>query len=199
MVGPAHQHRGWEVVEHGGSHGGYSAWMARFPELHLTVVVMLNYFLWEMRDYAIKLADLFLEDNPAQQMASEQPAASKETAAPVELSGEQLETKAGTYFNAERAALRDVTYAEGRLQYQGLDLAPLGENRFFFEKIPDTSDVDDFAQVGRIALLVERLKVAAFRQDELLILHQYAGRAPRHRRTSPQAARSDHATHRRCI
>jgi len=137
MVGPTHQHRGWQVVEHGGGQGGYCAWMVRFPELHLSVVVMFNYFLWEMRDYAIKLADLFLEDNPVQQTSSEQPATSKETAAPVELSAEQLETKAGKYFNAERAALRDVTYAEGRLQYQGLDLVPVGENLFFFEKEPE--------------------------------------------------------------
>lgn len=45
MVGPAHRHRGWQVVEHGGGQGGYGSWMIRFPELHLSVVVLFNHFL----------------------------------------------------------------------------------------------------------------------------------------------------------
>jgi CubicO group peptidase (beta-lactamase class C family) len=137
MVGPTHQHRGWQVVEHGGGQGGYGSWMVRFPELYLSVVVLFNHFLWEMREYAVKVADLFLEDRPEQQAAAEKSAAPKEAAAPVTLSAEQLEKKAGTYFNANRAALREVTCAEGRLQYQRFDLVPLSENRFFIEKEPE--------------------------------------------------------------
>jgi CubicO group peptidase (beta-lactamase class C family) len=137
-VGPTHRHRGWQMVEHGGGQGGYVSWMVRFPELHLSVVVLFNHFLWETRNYAIQVADLFLEDRPGQQAASKKLADSKGAPAPVELSAGQLEEKAGKYYNAARAALRDVACAEGRLQYQGLDLVPLNENLFFFEKVPDT-------------------------------------------------------------
>jgi hypothetical protein len=60
-----------------------------------------------------------------------------ETATPVELSEAQLADKVGKYFSAKRAAIREVTYAEGKLQYLGLDLVPLGENLFTFEVEPD--------------------------------------------------------------
>ena len=63
-------------------------------------------------------------------------AAPQQTAAPVELSAEQLEKRAGTYFSARRAASRQITYADGRLRFQGFDLVPLSENLFFFEVEP---------------------------------------------------------------
>jgi CubicO group peptidase (beta-lactamase class C family) len=138
-VGPAHQHRGWQVVEHGGGQGGYGSWMMRFPEKHLSVVVLFNHFLWEMREYAIQVADLFLEArggaavNVPEGMPAEQAAAGA-----IELSAGQLEKKAGIYFNGVRATLREVTYEEGRLRYQGLDLMPVSETLFAFERAPDT-------------------------------------------------------------
>jgi CubicO group peptidase (beta-lactamase class C family) len=134
QVGPAHRHRGWEMVEHGGEHGGHCSWMVRFPERRLSVVVLFNHFLWEMRDYALKVADLFLEDTAPTSTPPGTPAA----ASPIKLSAAKLREKAGTYYNAERAALRETTYTGGRLQYQGLDLVPVGENLFFFEVEPQT-------------------------------------------------------------
>jgi hypothetical protein len=114
--------------------------MVRFPELHLSVVVLFNHFLWEMQDYALKVADLFLEDNAASAPPEvpEEPATPPQAPASVELSAERTEGMAGTYLNGARAALRNVTLAEGRLQYEGLDLVPMGENRFFFEVEPAT-------------------------------------------------------------
>lgn len=141
QVGPAHQHRGWQMVEHGGGQGGYGAWMARFPELHLSVVVLFNHFLWDMRDYALKVADLYVEEKTAAEGPAQEPAAVQEAAAPIKVNAEQLERLAGMYFNAKRAAVRDVAYKEGRLQYQGLDLVPVGENRFVFEVEPQTQVV----------------------------------------------------------
>jgi CubicO group peptidase (beta-lactamase class C family) len=138
LVGPAHQHRGWQTVEHGGGHGGYSSWMVRFPELHLSVVVLFNHFLWGMREAAFQVADLFIEDKAAPYPAPQQPAVPPEAAPAVELAAEHLEPWAGTYYSAQRATLREVTYAEGRLQFQGLDLVPLGEGRFVFEEEPET-------------------------------------------------------------
>jgi CubicO group peptidase (beta-lactamase class C family) len=135
VAGPTHLHRGWQVAEHSGSHGGYSSCMVRFPELHLSVVVLLNHFLWGVREVAIKVADLFLEDKPGQQA---KPAAPQQAAARVTLSVEQLREKAGVYFDAGRAALREVTLVEGRLQLGGLDLVPLSGSLFFYEVEPET-------------------------------------------------------------
>jgi CubicO group peptidase (beta-lactamase class C family) len=134
QVGPAHRHRGWEMAEHGGEHGGHCSWMVRFPERHLSVVVLFNHFLWEMRDYALKVVDLFLDDKTPAATPAAMPAA----AAPIKLSAAKLEEKAGTYLNAERAALREITYSGGRLRYQGLDLVPVGENLFVFEVEPQS-------------------------------------------------------------
>ncbi len=149
-VGPAHQHRGWQMVEHGGSQGGYSAWMVRFPELHLSVVVLFNHFMWNMREYALRVADLFLEDNPSTAPAAEEAIAPAQAAAPIGLSAEHLAALAGTYFSARRAALRQITLGEGRLQFQGLDLLPLSETRFCFEVEPETHVVFSLAADGSV-------------------------------------------------
>jgi hypothetical protein len=138
MVGPAHQYRGWQVVEHGGGQGGYGSWMVRFPELHLSVVVLFNHFLWGMQDYALKVAGLFVEAKKAPATPADQQTTPEGTAPPIEPNAEQLEGMAGTYFNAQRAAVREITYAGGRLRFQGLDLVPLSERLFYFEVDPQT-------------------------------------------------------------
>jgi CubicO group peptidase (beta-lactamase class C family) len=183
MVGPAHQHRGWQVVEHGGSQGGYGAWMVRFPELYLSVVVMFNLFLWAMRDYAIRVADLFLEDHPSQQRVPGTTATQQQAATAIELGAEQLEAKAGTYYDAQRGSLREVTCAEGQLQYQGLVLVPASETRFYFQDMPDTEV--EFAPATEHAparlktitasgdYFYERVETVSPTQAELA---QYAGR-----------------------
>ena len=138
MVGPAHQYRGWQMIEHGGGQGGYGSWMIRFPELHLSVAVLFNHFLWDMQDYAFKVADLFLEERSTPEMQVETSGSKQEASPAIELSAAQLENEAGTYFNAQRAASRQVIYTEGRLQFQGYALVPIGEHLFFFEVEPQT-------------------------------------------------------------
>ena len=135
MVGPTHKHRGWQMVEHGGGQGDYGAWMVRFPELHLSVAVLFNRFLWDAREYALRVADLFLQDRPD---LTEEDSPPREVAPLIELSAEQLATYTGTYFSARRAALREVTISEGKLQFQGLDLVPVGDLRFAFAVEPET-------------------------------------------------------------
>jgi hypothetical protein len=68
----------------------------------------------------------------------EEPATSAAIGSAVVLSEEQLISKVGTYFNDQRAASRQITYAEGVLQFQGYALVPLNENLFFFEVEPQT-------------------------------------------------------------
>lgn len=137
-VGPAHQHRGWKVVEHGGGQGGYGSWMVRFPEHHLSVVVLFNHFLWDMQDLALKVADQFLEQRDSADAHSSDMSPHSQPSSSIELDDRQLEARVGFYFDARRAALREVTQAEGRLRFQGLDLVPLRENLFAFEVEPKT-------------------------------------------------------------
>jgi hypothetical protein len=188
-VGPAHQHRGWQMVEHGGSQGGYSSWMVRFPELHLSVAVLFNHFMWNMREFALRVADLFLEDQPAGEAV---PASDSETGVreapaaaetPVALSPAHLAALAGTYFSAARAALRQVTVEQGRLQYGGLKLLPLSETRFCFEVEPETHVQFSLAADGGVTRMTTvtlsgeyaygRVETAAPDGEQL---GQYAGR-----------------------
>jgi hypothetical protein len=112
--------------------------MVRFPEARLSVVVLFNRFLWNMQEYALKVADLFLEEREAPKTSVERPEAPEEATGSLKLSAAQLEERVGTYFNARRAALREVTCKEGRLQLGGYDLISKNENAFYFEVEPQT-------------------------------------------------------------
>jgi hypothetical protein len=157
--------------------------MMRFPELHLSVAVLFNLFLWAMRDHAIRVADLFLDDRLVQQTVPARGDATQEGAPALELDAGQLEAKTGTYYDAQRGAMREVACAEGQLKYQGLVLVPVSEARFFFRDMPDTEV--EFAPAteqapARMKVITasgdyfyERVDKVSPTQDELA---QYAGR-----------------------
>jgi CubicO group peptidase (beta-lactamase class C family) len=187
QVGPAHRHRGWQMVEHGGSQGGYSSHMLRFPELHLSVAVLFNHFLWDMREYALQVADRFLEDSEGQAAKMPEagmPAAEQaETPTPVELSAGQLAAKAGTYFSPQRAALREITLGETHLQFQGLNLLPLSETRFCFEVEPETHVAFSLAADGSVTAMKTITSSGEYSYDRVETvmptpeqLAEYAGR-----------------------
>ena len=181
-AGPSHQHRGWQVVQHGGEHGGHCSFMLRLPECHLSVVVLINVFLWDVRSYALKVADVILDEMGLSPQA-DTPAGPPETISPVELSAAQLSNKAGIYFNTRRAALRQVTCENGKLLYQGMPLAPLSERRFYFTDVPDvriefTAEQDAPASglsltTGGRVYDYQRMEVIPLNAEEL---PQYAGR-----------------------
>jgi hypothetical protein len=113
----------------------------------------------------------------------EQRAAPEESAALVELSAEQLEKKAGVYFDAQHAAVREVRYAGDRLQFQGYDLVPLSEDLFFFAVEPQTR-VEFIPMTGSAVTGMKTLtssEVHRYDRVETIsatpnVLAQYAGR-----------------------
>jgi CubicO group peptidase (beta-lactamase class C family) len=149
MVGPAHQRQGWQMVEHGGSQGGYSSWLVRFPELHLSVVVLLNLFMWDMREVALRIADLFLQSRGTQATPANETSLPVAAPASIELSAGHLARLEGTYLNRHRAALRQVTVQGGKLQFEGHNLAPLAETLFCFEVEPETRVIFSLGDDGR--------------------------------------------------
>jgi hypothetical protein len=138
------------MVEHGGSQGGYASWMIRFPEAELSVVLLCNHFMWEARDYALRVTDIFLDEHPSQKTEVVDPLF---TGDPVKLNATQLAGHVGSYFDPEHVALRSITLAEGKLQFEGLDLISLEENLFCFEVEPQTqvhftqAENDGFAEM----------------------------------------------------
>jgi hypothetical protein len=104
--------------------------------------------MWEARDYALRVADLFLDAHPAQKTEAADPTF---TGDPVKLSATQLAGPVGSYFDAKHVALRSITLAEGKLQFEGLDLIPLGENHFCFEVEPQTQVIFTTSEDGQVA------------------------------------------------
>jgi CubicO group peptidase (beta-lactamase class C family) len=123
-------YRGWKLVEHGGQHGGHCGHLARFPEAGFSVAVLFNAFRSDSREYALRVADLALEDRS-------QPAVDKQgTPERYHQNVGDLDRFSGIYLNHSRAAVRRVTVREGRLTFEGYVLIPLGPSRFCFEVEP---------------------------------------------------------------
>jgi len=124
-------YKGLDIVEHGGQHGGYTAQIVRFPSEHATSIVLFNRFTFETRRYAIELADILLGDRLRAQPSQEENVPATLDIKLVTLREDQLQAKAGKYFNARRAALREVVLRKGKLSWKGqFDMLPVDENTF---------------------------------------------------------------------
>ncbi len=123
-VGESFAHRGWRVVEHSGSHAGYTCHMLRIPELHMSVIFLSNYFNMLATEMAWKVADLFLEQKPGTSPGA--PKTQETTPSP----GPIPATWAGMYFAPERDALREVKIKRGKMYYEGRELVRLSQHGF---------------------------------------------------------------------
>ncbi|MCB2223207.1 MAG: serine hydrolase [Actinobacteria bacterium] len=130
MVGPGSAHRGRAVVEHGGQHGGYCTWMCRFPDDGLAVGVLCNHYVWNARELALELADLYLAGDGLHALPPT-PAARR-----VEVAADDLEPLAGTFYDPTRRAVREVPFTGTGLTYQGQEMIPIGDGEFTFESEP---------------------------------------------------------------
>ncbi|MCP5101030.1 MAG: beta-lactamase family protein [Chloroflexi bacterium] len=177
------QHRGLTTIEHGGGHGGYVSALIRFPDLHLSTIVLCNVFSWQARQYALQMADIFLDNLLMQKVGSGQEAIEKPELPPaVVLSNEQISSKAGMYFHRKRVALREVNLKDGNLQLSGVDLLPINDETFLFAESPDVQiifnlDQDDLPVQMRIKtsstdFSYERVESAKL---TLVELQQYEG------------------------
>ena len=153
-------HRGLQVIEHGGGHGGFVSALIRFPEQHLSTIVLCNVFSWQARQYAMQVADIFLDEMlPKKQVA--QPETSQPPKLPpiIELDDTQISSKAGMYFNRERVALREIGLKDGTLQLSGVDLLPTSAERFMFSELPDVQIIFDVNEDNK--LLQMRIKTSS--------------------------------------
>ena len=132
-VGPTHRHRGRDLVEHGGQHGGYFSWMVRFPAEGLSVAVLCNHFSWETRSYALAVADCFLAGDRPPPDAGDAGTKPPPAAGSLPAGSERY---CGTYFDPIRAGVRVVDIASGRLRFEGYDLTPNGDAEFVIDVEP---------------------------------------------------------------
>lgn len=142
-------YRGLKTVEHGGNHGGYCAYLMRFPEQHFSVVTLSNLFTWSLKPLNLQVADLYLQDAFVQEPVAEDKIADGPVT--IQLTNAQLQSKVGQYFDAGRVRLRSVEMKEGKLHYVIWDLLPISENEFVLDGetqvkarfVPATGDTPD--------------------------------------------------------
>ncbi|MFC2064253.1 serine hydrolase domain-containing protein [Chloroflexota bacterium] len=132
-IGQAHTHKGWGLVEHGGSQAGYSSWMIHIPDRKITSVVFFNAFMWNTREYCIRLLDLFLEDNPDAPTSSSDALERK----PIHLTTEQMKPCTGVYYHPVRGWIRKISFPSDTLMYRGNPLAPISEDKYYLTGKPE--------------------------------------------------------------
>ncbi len=98
---------GYTEISHSGATAGYRAWLAWYPELKLSVVLLSNDANSELTGKATALATLFL--GPAPEKKAEEPASF------IELNQRQVERWKGIYFNAQLNDAFTIDYKEGKL------------------------------------------------------------------------------------
>lgn len=142
------EYRGLNIIEHGGGHGGYVSALIRFPQVHLSTIVLCNVFSWQARQYALQMADIVLDQIVPEKTAVQPETKTQKEPSFVELSDSQLASKAGLYFDRKRAALREISLKNGTLQLSGVDLLPISDTVFLFSDSPDVQIIFAADQAG---------------------------------------------------
>jgi hypothetical protein len=107
--------------------------MIRVPDKKLCAIVLFNSFMWNTRDYCLKVLDLFLEENPD---VSEKETTSIERT-PVTLPLSQLEKWVGVYYHPVRGSIRQISVKDDTLLYRANPLAPLSPEKFYMVEMPN--------------------------------------------------------------
>jgi CubicO group peptidase (beta-lactamase class C family) len=123
-------HRGRRVVLHGGTIGGFQSELLRFPDQHLSVIVLANTSDIDMYRTVRKIADIYLEPG-----RNAPPDAPKKVFKEVQLDPSHLRALAGYYALSPHYGI-DFTEEHGQLMAKATDGAKLpvfayGERNFF--------------------------------------------------------------------
>lgn len=113
------QHRGWNMIEHGGSQGGYAVHFLRFPELELAVIILFNHFRWDTLTQALRVADLFMADKPGWSAPS--PSSRPDNLIAPQVTGPN-ETHTGLQMSTDSSQNLDLSQYTGAYYASELDL-----------------------------------------------------------------------------
>lgn len=120
-------YRGLKTVSHGGVHAGFRAQLLRFPEQHVTIILLSNFGALPFEELSTTVADLFLAESFTQHADP-----GKGTQAPIELSEAQLEERAGVYLCGGSRSVTRLVVKDGHLCLAlgpGIPLEAVSESR----------------------------------------------------------------------
>src|ERR1700733_4108231 len=124
-------YRGLATVDHAGGDAGYRSDMIRFPDQHFTVECLCNTAAADPSQLTRKVADIYL----ANEMKPAETAHINDEKG-VQLTTEQLRSKAGTYLNAEKEDVLKIIVKGDKLQAgfgtgeQSYEMKAVDDNHF---------------------------------------------------------------------
>jgi CubicO group peptidase (beta-lactamase class C family) len=130
-------HRGRQLVEHGGTINGFQAQLTRFPDQHFSVVVLANTADLDMHQTVRRIADIYLD--PQLAPPSAKPEAPRKVFKEVAVDPTRLDALVGFYALSPQAGI-EFTKENGRLMARatGLSKVPVfawGEREFFAKAV----------------------------------------------------------------
>ncbi len=112
--GLAHgEYRGLRTVDHGGAFKGFRAQLLRFPDQHFSVAVLCNLATLNPASLALRVADVYLEDELQPATAT----ASFEAPPTIDVPEAELEQFTDRYWNPNLRAVRRIYVKDGSLMY----------------------------------------------------------------------------------
>ncbi len=127
-------YKGHKQIQHGGADAGYRSYLARFPENNLAVITMSNFADSNPWNLAMKVADLYLEDESKTGEEEREPSIYKS------LSPEHLKQFEGHYWSEEDQLSRQIKLEKDTLRYIRSEnnktaLVPVDFNKFEMHNI----------------------------------------------------------------
>jgi CubicO group peptidase (beta-lactamase class C family) len=117
------EYKGVREVSHSGSTAGYRAFLARYPDQHLSIALLCNLGINNSGALVHQVAEIFLEGRLRE----------REKPVRVEVPAEEIQRRAGLYRNLLTDGVLRLTAKEGKLFVGGgteNELVPTGANRF---------------------------------------------------------------------
>ncbi|MEM7382330.1 MAG: serine hydrolase, partial [Bacteroidota bacterium] len=147
-------YKGLKQIQHGGADAGYRTYLGRFPEQNFAVSVFSNYSDANPGALALRVADVFLED----QMSTE---SQEQAAMPdfIELSEVEMQSFAGSYWNESGSYSRKIHFANDTLRYfrgenNESPLMPINQNTFQMLNVGVDLKVEFKEDEGQKAMIV---------------------------------------------
>ncbi|MBX2961603.1 MAG: beta-lactamase family protein [Cyclobacteriaceae bacterium] len=133
-------YKGLPQIQHGGADAGYRTYLGRFPDQNFAVIVFSNDASFSSGSMALKVADVFLENNFVK---AETPKTKKEKPVKtVKLLNKQLESFSGNYWDDVAKSSRKIYLKNDTLFYYRSDnnesaIIPISVTEFKMLNVPD--------------------------------------------------------------
>ena len=144
-------YKGLRQVQHTGGHRAYVAYLGRFPELNLSIIICSNVEGFDLFGTAYQIVDEFLESEPAQEGVIED-----ELSPYITLSDQEMNAFNGLYWHEDAQISRRIFARNDTLVYWRAE-----NNESYFKPI----SMNEFQQLGtsnRITVL--------FEEDEMIFI-----------------------------